>query len=612
MTDLSVKVFSFCIYGTNKKYYFGLRENLSLINTYYPDYHIYIYYGKTHIPELLEEFKNSYVNVHLFETNRDGVINMLYRYKPLTVENIETVITRDADSEINARDRYCIDHFAALNIDNPEDPLFCQVIRDHFWHKSRITGGLTYFKNLRKNSFVREHMNVMFENIINSNENDFNYGGDENFLNNYIYPMIKDNIVVYTNICAFENDRQIYIDFVNDGLNFCGNVIEYIENPIENQSAETEQGQPIVTYTKTAKFNYFDFEIFKQLEWLSSQKQYDLLIKVIDEYNVYKNYPNDIQSQLLFYKLKSHINNKRIDDCMKIYKQFYKYLITTEIKNQTLCFFTLAKELGYRIVGTSDVYYSPKENEIVIYFGNYPDDYMSLPQSNKIYKHVMLLDDMPLDEFTYDPCWNKIDQIFIMGLENEFERINTTILQLSLMNAPLHKLHIYRAKKDKDLLDIYIGATKNHLDCLEMMLQNESYQHCLFLEDDFMFTSRIEENKKQISTFFERNYDYDICFLSASKYHQRDDFDDLLILSKQKCTTSSGYLIPRRSIQKMHDVVKEGYDLMKTEGHSEIYCIDRYWTKIQHENRMFIFKDKIGFQKPSMSKITGNLNCELD
>lgn len=600
MTEIVVNVFSFCIYGTNKKYYFGLRENLSLINTYYPEHHIYIYYGKPHLPEFLDEFKNLYKNVYLFETNREGVINMLYRYKPLTIQNIETVITRDADSEINARDRYCIDHFTALDLNDRDDPLFCQVIRDHFWHKSRITGGLTYFKNLQQFPFIREHMKTTFEKIINTDENEVAYGGDEDFLNNQIYPMIKDNILVYTNICAFENDKHTRIDFINDGYNFCGNVIEYTEN-----------GEPD-SFTKHAKFHYYDFDICKQLEWLSSQKQYDLLINVIDDYNTYKNYPNDIQSQLLFYKLKSYINNKCIENCMNIYKQFYKYLITTEIKNQTLCFFTLVKNLGYRIVGTSDIHYSPKEKEIVVYFGNYPDDYMSLPQSNKIYKHVMFLHEMPFDEFKYDECWNKVDQIFIMGLENEFERINTTILQLSLMNAPLHKLHIYRATKDKDLLDIYIGATKNHLDCLEMMLQNESYQHCLFLEDDFMFTSRIEDNKRQMSTFFERNYDYDICFVSASKYHQREDYDDLLILSKQRCTTSSGYFISRNNLQKVYTIVKEGYDLMKTEGHSEIYCIDRYWTKIQQDNKMFIFKDKLGFQKPSMSKITGKLNYELD
>jgi len=142
---------------------------------------------------------------------------------------------------------------------------------------------------------------------------------------------------------------------------------------------------------------------------------------------------------------------------------------------------------------------------------------------------------------------------------------------------------------------------------------DSNYDTCLFLEDDFIFTSSVEENKKKLLSFFERKYDYDICFLSASKYHKREDFDDLLMLSKQICTTSSGYLVNKRNIKKVYDVVNEGYKLLiENKEQSHLYCIDRYWTKLQSDNRVFIFKNKLGFQKPSKSKITGKLNCELD
>ena len=132
-----------------------------------------------------------------------------------------------------------------------------------------------------------------------------------------------------------------------------------------------------------------------------------------------------------------------------------------------------------------------------------------------------------------------------MTLENEFERLTETLLQLCLMNAPLNKLYIYKATKDVNIIDIYIGATNNHLHCLYHMLTTApnpinpinpinptSNKSCLFLEDDFIFTSVIEDNKKKLKSFCNRKYDYDICFLSASKYHKREDYDDLLILSR--------------------------------------------------------------------------------
>jgi hypothetical protein len=210
-----------------------------------------------------------------------------------------------------------------------------------------------------------------------------------------------------------------------------------------------------------------------------------------------------------------------------------------------------------------------------------------------------------------------------MTLENEFERLTETLLQLCLMNAPLNKLYIYKAIKDDNIINIYIGVTNNHLHCLNHMqttlltdpITNTTpniNKSCLFLEDDFIFTSVIDDNKKKLKTFFNRKYDYDICFLSASKYHKREDYDDLLILSKQICTTSSGYLINYKNIEKIYNIVKEGNELLKETGDSNSYCIDRYWCKLCNDNKVFIFKNKLGFQKPSKSKITGKLNCNLD
>ena len=578
------------------KYYLGLEENLRIINEFYPDYHTYIYCGTNRNDEFLNQLPRIYSNVSLHDTGKEGTVNMIYRYTPLTFDGIERVIVRDADSEINERDRWCIDDFINLNDD---DSILCQVIRDHFWHKSRITGGLSHFKVKGPiyEEIKKEFLSVFRD--INERIDSFRYGSDENVLNTRIYPIIQGYVLVYSNICVYAREKRKSIDFVNDGTNFCGNVINY--SLVTSKNGDSK-------YIKSYKFNYFEFNFFYQIQWLSSEKQYDLIISLINEYGIERIDPRIVVS-VLYYLLAIYIDKQNIEECFNIYKLFYKYDISNSIKDTATGFFNMVKREGYSLIGTCDVNYIPNEREFVIYFGNYPDDYMGLPQSFQIYRHFIFKDLVPLHRFECAKCWNNIDRIFIMGLENEFERMNDTIMHLAAMNAPLNRIEEYRAKKDLELTDMYIGATKNHLDCLQKMKEG-NYETCLFLEDDFIFSSNIRENQKRFSNFFERNYDYNICFLSASKYHLREDFDDLLIRSKQICTTSSGYLVNRKNIEVVYETVKEGYNcLLENKEQSHIYCIDRYWTKL---DKLYIFKTKLGFQKPSKSKISGKLNIELD
>jgi len=576
------------------KYYLGLRENIRIICEFYPEFRIFIYAGINRNQEFLDSLKSEFSqNLHFINTEKDGPFNMFFRYLPIILEAVELVIIRDADSEVNERDRWAIDDF--LNDSNPQYSV--QVIRDHFFHKSRITGGLSAFKLSRLSqiellpSLKTEFSQILTE--INGNKHEFKYGSDENMLNERIWPIIKDVIIVYSNICVFEGEAYRTIDFKNDETNFCGNVVLY------------------ESLNKQHQFNYFHYPVLEQLQWLIGQKQYELAVLIIDEYG-FHNIPFSEKSYIIHFVLIAliHINTEgSLRECFVKYALFAKYDIIPEVKSVVPLFFNMVRNLGYSVVGTCDPEYIPGPKEFVIYFGNYPDDYLSLPQSFQIYWHVMFFRDIVIDRFYSNKCWDSIDRIFIMGLEGEFDRMNTTWTQLCLMNAPLDRVQEYRAKKDAKLNDVYIGATKNHLDCLEEMKRGE-YNNCLFLEDDFIFTSRIRENQLYLYEFFNRKYDYNICFLSASKFHERRTYDDLLILSKQYCTTSSGYLVSKPNLELVLETVREGYELLlQYPDQSHLYCIDRYWAKL---DKLYIFKRKLGFQNPSLSKITGKLNKELD
>ena len=64
-----MKVFSFCLYGTEPNYYTGLLENIAIIKQYYPDFTIMVYKGECDPNWVLPE------DVVIDNTNRKGPIN---------------------------------------------------------------------------------------------------------------------------------------------------------------------------------------------------------------------------------------------------------------------------------------------------------------------------------------------------------------------------------------------------------------------------------------------------------------------------------------------------------------------------------------------------------
>jgi len=262
-----------------------------------------------------------------------------------------------------------------------------------------------------------------------------------------------------------------------------------------------------------------------------------------------------------------------------------------------------------RLIASTCLNYNPKQDEVVHYFGKFPENYDSNHPRKKYY-HVKHFEPN-YDQYIFHKCWRPIDQIYIMGLEDKHHNYYDTMIQLCKMNAPLHRVFRYKAKKDNDEMSAYIGATQNHLDCISDMI-DKGYNNCLFLEDDFLFTDTVRDNQKMLHMFWKRKYSFDILFLAASKLHERRYFDDLLINSYQECTTSSGYILTKKTVQKVHDIVEEGIEKMKVNPQNRDFCIDRYWRRIQNDNKVFIFKRKLGFQKPSYSELKQSVAIFLD
>lgn len=548
-----MKVFSFCIYATERNYYEGLLENIQIIREYFPDFEIYIYKG-------ICDPNWTFENCKVIETHKEGLVNTLYRFLPLAEAEIGFV--RDADSRITERDRWCIHEF--LNSSKKY-----HIIRDHYWHKSLIMGGMFGWKTQCKEKID-----------IPCNDN-LVYGFEEIYLSKTIYPLIKSDSLIHTNNHAF-----------------CGEYVELIKIPHKDQWDFIGN----VIWNNKPKFQYQIGNVIEQLNFLRSQDQFLLCQFLTDQLN-----PLDINyhsRNLVFdigYTANYYLGN--ILKCKYWLKNFEFAEITLNVYNNSNYLFGI---LGKKVIASFDSERQPKEDEIVIIYGNYPDWHYALPHSSKIFRHASLFSQITHDIIEYDSAWEDVDTIYILNLKERSDRFNDTLLALCSVKAPIHRIHHYKAEKDG--LPPYVGATKNHVDVMKHFKESGK-NNCLILEDDIVFIDDHKFISESLNKFFTQKYNYNICFLSLSKHGERQPYDDLLSITKQQCTTSAAYFLNKENIEIVLSVAEEGLlKMIETNDHHN-FCIDRYWCKLSN---LFFFKKKLVFQRPSFSNLTKQVNFHLD
>ena len=544
-----MKVFSFCLYGTEPNYYTGLLENIAIIKQYYPDFDIVVYKGECDPSWVLPE------GVTIDITNRPGPINALLRYIPLNTADVGFV--RDADSRINERDRWCIDQF--LKSDKSY-----HTIRDHYWHQSKLMAGTFGWKR---------PMTLMIP------THEAGYGFDEHFLAQCVYETVKSDMLVHTSVRAFAGEHAEWIDAEGD---FVGNVIW--------------DGKP-------------------KFQPIKNHRELLVGLRENDQFNLARRYIRDMDLMDIpyghrcdtFYVLAQcayYLNDMEM--AQRVYKS-YEYAdirpMCTEQSSHVI-------PLMGRVVASFDPAREPADGEVVIVYGNYPDWHHALPGSRKMYRHVSLFSKLTHDVVESHPCWDSVDVIYILNLEERVDRYYETLVSLAQVHAPLQKVHHYKAQRDTSM-SAYAGATKNHLDVIGHFERHSELKQCLILEDDIVFTSDVNRVWSSIYEFFKRQYDYTLCFLAISRLGSREPFDDLLSRSRQGCTTSSAYFLRKPTSSDVLRVVQDGFNII-VKGNDPNYTgvIDQYWCA--HLPLIHFFKDKLAFQRPSYSNLMGTVVAHLD
>lgn len=218
-----MKLLSFSLWGDNLTYLIGALRNAELAAALYPDW-ICRFYCASDLPQdflnQLLGHPNVQVALMLPKPDRGGAF---WRFMAAQDAGVSHVLFRDTDSRLSERE------VAAVN-DWLVSGKSMHLMRDHPFHWTPIMAGMWGCKG---NALV--NLEAQIAAYQPSNE----YGSDQAFLADVIYPKIKHDCVIHDAFSLSEAGLDVRpFPTVREGLEFVGQV--YDENDQPNAYYENE------------------------------------------------------------------------------------------------------------------------------------------------------------------------------------------------------------------------------------------------------------------------------------------------------------------------------------------------------------------------------------
>ena len=270
---------------------------------------------------------------------------------------------------------------------------------------------------------------------------------------------------------------------------------------------------------------------------------------------------------------------------------------------------------GRTIVATFDPGRIASPGELVMIYGNYPHMFENLVVNNPVKRHVADFFKFRHDRVESDERWSGIDRIFILNMDDRPDRLDGVLRELALARAPLDRTIRHSAsvlsESEGGTAAGAAGCMLSHINVLQSAL-DAGYAHTLVLEDDFCFSSDLEQHLDDLKAFVDRRYDYWVCLVSTSKYGTIVPRDDLVATSHQVCTNAGGYLVSHAGAGQVLGVFRDALEKLIGTGLAGVYAPDRCWAVLQPSGKFLVFRRKFGFQNSSFSGIERAITRYLD
>ena len=175
------KVLSFSLFGSDDIYCYGAIENAKLSSVIYPEWETRFYVSND-VPEtIITELKKYNVLVIISQRNStyDG---LFWRFMPFYDDDVLLWISRDCDSRISLREKFCVDEWIESNKS-------AHIIRDSFNHSYEIMAGMFGINNVLFKQ--RYHTPNLIHDSGNYRED------DQTYLTNLLWPIIINDHVCH-------------------------------------------------------------------------------------------------------------------------------------------------------------------------------------------------------------------------------------------------------------------------------------------------------------------------------------------------------------------------------------------------------------------------------
>lgn len=135
-----MKLITFSIWGTNPKYLLGALRNAELAALIYPGWRMRFYCGSS-VPENIVARLQSFPYIEIVRMREAGDWRGLFwRFYPASERGVSVMLSRDADSRLNARESAAVEAWLRSDKD-------FHVMRDHPYHAVAIPGGMWGVRN---------------------------------------------------------------------------------------------------------------------------------------------------------------------------------------------------------------------------------------------------------------------------------------------------------------------------------------------------------------------------------------------------------------------------------------------------------------------------------
>ena len=192
-----MKIISYTIFGEEQWYRNGLIKNIEIAKNLFSDWTVRVYISNKVEKEFIRKV-SKYSNVELVIKNENYPFEgLLWRILPME-EGHDAVIVRDCDTRLFQRDKNLVDDWIASDFKY-------HICRDNPGSYNVILGGLWGGKKSKLD--LEKNFHTWREDYI-KNKNSF-YLWDIDFLRRYVYPVIRKNLVVYTEHVKMECEYNV-------------------------------------------------------------------------------------------------------------------------------------------------------------------------------------------------------------------------------------------------------------------------------------------------------------------------------------------------------------------------------------------------------------------